>query len=105
MQIPGWDLRFRISIQLPGGLVAATAGHGGVMALCLWEKKTSTALSRSPGRRAVLKYLLPLCVMWRHLFSWSLPWFLEIVVQAPWGKSLWGMDGALGIVNKAAEFH
>lgn len=48
-QIPGWDPRFRVSIQPrlppPGGVDAGTAGHRDVMALCLWENKTNLAVN------------------------------------------------------------
>lgn len=39
MQIPGWDPRCRISIQLSGGTDAVAARHRGVTVLCLWENK------------------------------------------------------------------
>lgn len=48
-QIPGWDPRFRVSVQPrlspPGGVDAGTAGHRDVMALCLWENKTNLAVN------------------------------------------------------------
>lgn len=53
--------------------------------------------------RELLRYPWPLCVMW-HLFSWSLPLFLGIVVQTLLGKPLHGMESSFEMVNKAVGF-
>lgn len=46
----------------------------------------------------VLKYLVPLCVTRRPLFSWSLPQFLELGEASPRdGRLLWDGDEGCGV--------